>query len=125
MCLRIHLLDYIPPADFPYNHRMNPSPIFMLKQIAGSYVCGPIFIAFFHFSPVIDVRVKRELEDTESVGFRHQFKGWDNVLNIDYSKSIDTVSNKELQVKADRPKTAADMSGNRVYILCIHIHLLN
>ena len=58
-----------------------------------------------------DVRVARELEDTESIGFRHQFKGWDNVLNIDYSKSIDTVSNKELQVKSDRTKAAADMSA--------------
>ena len=57
--------------------------------------------------------MKRELEDTESVGFRHQFKGWDNVLNIDYSKSVDTVSNKELQVKSNTAKATADMSGKQ------------
>ena len=68
----------------------------------------------YFFRPEVDIRVARELEDTESVGFRHQFKGWDNVLNIDYSKAIDTVSNKELQLKADRPKNQADMSGKNI-----------
>ena len=68
---------------------------------------------YLNFRPIKDVRVKRELEDTESVGFRHQFKGWDNVLNIDYSKSVDTVSNKELQVKSNTAKATADMSGKQ------------
>ena len=52
--------------------------------------------------PAIDIRVTKELEGTETVGFRHMFKGWDNVLNIDYSKTVDTVPEKELQLRKDR-----------------------
>jgi hypothetical protein len=60
----------------------------------------------------MNIRVSRELEDTETVGFRHQFKGWDSVLSIDYSRAIDTTDSKELQLKLDaRPKNIADMSG--------------
>lgn len=52
--------------------------------------------------PAIDIRVTKELEGTETVGFRHMFKGWDNVLSIDYSKAVDTVPEKELQLRKDR-----------------------
>ncbi|CBY08311.1 unnamed protein product [Oikopleura dioica] len=61
--------------------------------------------------PAIDIRVTKELEGTETVGFRHMFKGWDNVLSIDYSKAVDTVPEKELQLRKDRQANAADMSA--------------
>lgn len=62
--------------------------------------------------PKIDIRVTRELEGTETVGFRHMFKGWDNVLSIDYSRAVDTVPEKELQLRKDRQDAcAADMSS--------------
>ena len=58
----------------------------------------------------IDIRVVRELEETESVGFRHQFKGWDTVAGnkIDYTKA--NMASNELVVKTDRTKNVADMS---------------
>ena len=58
----------------------------------------------------IEIRVVRELEETESVGFRHQFKGWDTVHGkIDYTKT--SLAANDLVVKTDRPKNVADMSS--------------
>ena len=70
----------------------------------------------------IDIRVVRELEETESVGFRHQFKGWDTVAGnkIDYTKA--NMASNELVVKTDRTKNVADMS--REYSLSPPTHFI-